>query len=137
MPRSPISPGSFRVNRSRPQVERMLLIHMALRDERYPNCSTLAGEIEVSTKTVQRDITFMRDRMVLPIAFDSRKNGYYYTEAVESFPMVQMTEGEMVALYVAQKVLRQYRGTKFEKPLAAAFAKLTAALPDTITIPLD
>jgi predicted DNA-binding transcriptional regulator YafY len=121
---------------SRPPLERMARIHQALARGNYPNCRTLAAKIEVSGKTIQRDIEFMRDRQGLPIAFDARRNGFYYTEPVESLPAVQVTEGEVVALYVAQKVLAQYKGTLFEKPLATAFEKLTAGLQDSISFPL-
>lgn len=121
---------------SRPPLERMQHIHRALAGNGFPNCTSLAKKLEVSTKTVQRDIDFMRDRQGLPIQFHPQRNGYYYTEPVESLPAVQVTEGEVVALYVAQKVLAQYKGTLFEKPLAAAFDKLTAGLQDSISFPL-
>jgi proteasome accessory factor B len=55
-------------------------------------------------------------------------HGYYYTESVTSFPTVQVSHGELVALLIAQKAVEQYRGTAFEKPLQSAFAKLAAGL---------
>jgi proteasome accessory factor B len=118
---------------SRPPLERMKRIHERLLQRSYPNCRQLADQIEVSTKTIQRDIEFMRDRLDLPIEFDPVKNGYYFTGEVSSFPTVQVTEGEMVALFVAEKALAQYRGTPFEKPLHAAFQKLTDGLRDRVT----
>jgi predicted DNA-binding transcriptional regulator YafY len=118
---------------SRPPLERMKRIHERLLTRTYPNCRQLADEIEVSTKTIQRDIEFMRDRLDLPIEFDSVRNGYYFNGEVSSFPTVQVTEGEMIALFVAEKALAQYRGTPFEKPLHAAFQKLTDGLRDRVT----
>jgi proteasome accessory factor B len=44
-----------------------------------------------------------------------------------------VTEGEIVALFVAQKALEQYRGTPFEGPLRAAFHKIGHGLKDKIT----
>ncbi|MEI6083948.1 MAG: WYL domain-containing protein [Verrucomicrobiota bacterium] len=118
---------------SRPPLARMLRIHEQLKSDRLPNCSQLALALEVATKTVQRDIEFMRDRMDLPIEFDFRRNGFHYTTAVENFPTVQVTEQELIALYVAEKSLAQYKGTPFEKPLHAAFEKLTEGLTDTVS----
>lgn len=118
---------------SRPPLERMLRIHERLKQGRFPNCSQLSGELEVSAKTIQRDIDFMRDRLDLPIEFNKLENGFHYTGPVENFPTVQVTEGEMVALFVAEKALAQYRGTPFEKPLHAAFEKLTSALSDRVS----
>lgn len=119
---------------SRPPLERMIRIHQCIASGEYPNATQLAGEFEVSTKSIYRDIEFMRDRMGLPIEFDHVKNGYYYTENVENFPAIQMTEGEFFALLVAEKALQQYRGTSFEKPLLSAFKKMASALPDTISL---
>ena len=121
---------------SRPPLERMLRIHQAVSAGQFPNASSLALEIEVATKTIHRDIEFMRDRLNLPIEFDGHRNGYHYTEEVSAFPNIQITEGELFALVVAEKALQQYRGTNFEKPLLSAIRKMEQALPDTISLNL-
>ena len=121
---------------SRPPLERMLRIHQALQSGDFPNASRLAREVEVSTKTIHRDIEFMRDRLNLPIEFDFAKNGWHYTSEVSGFPTMQITEGELFALVVAEKALQQYRGTSFEKPLLSAIRKMEQALPDTISLGL-
>lgn len=114
----------------------MLRIHQAIQSGKYPNASKLAREMEVSTKSIHRDIEFMRDRMLLPIEYDDSRFGYFYTEEVNAFPTMQITEGELFALIVAEKALQQYRGTSFEKPLLSAIRKMEQALPDTISVNL-
>lgn len=114
----------------------MLRIHQAIQAGKYPNASKLARELEVSTKSIHRDIDFMRDRMELPIEYDGSRFGYYYTEEVNAFPTMQITEGELFALIVAEKALQQYRGTNFEKPLLSAIRKMEQALPETISVNL-
>lgn len=109
-------------------------IHQAIQAGDYPNASQLGRELEVSHKSIQRDIEFMRERMELPLAYDGKRFGYYYTEAVSSFPSMQISEGELFALLVAEKALQQYRGTNFERPLISAFRKMSASLPDTISL---
>ena len=121
---------------SRPPLERMVRIHQALQSGKVPNASTLAREIEVATKTIHRDIEFMRDRLGLPIEFNPARNGYAYTEEVSAFPNLQITEGELFALIVAEKALQQYRGTSFEKPILSAIRKMEQSLPDTISLNL-
>jgi predicted DNA-binding transcriptional regulator YafY len=121
---------------SRPPLERMLRIHQALQSGSFPNATKLAREIEVATKTIHRDIEFMRDRLGLPVEYDSARIGYFYTEEVSAFPNIQITEGELFALVVAEKALQQYRGTSFEKPLLSAIKKMEQALPDTISLNL-
>ena len=121
---------------SRPPLERMLRIHQAIHSGKYPNATTLAGELEVSTKSIYRDIEFMRDRLELRVEFDGARNGFHYTEEVSNFPTLQITEGELFALLVAEKALQQYRGTAFERPLLSAFKKMAASLPDTVSLNL-
>ena len=114
----------------------MLRIHQALQAGGFPNASKLAREVEVSTKTIHRDIEFMRDRLNLPVEFAPSNNGYFYNGEVSAFPTMQITEGEIFALVVAEKALQQYRGTSFEKPLLSAIRKMEQALPDTISLNL-
>ena len=121
---------------SRPPLERMLKIHQALLAGKFPNAVSLAREIEVATKTIRRDLEFMRDRLNLPIEFDYLHRGFHYTGEVSAFPTLQITEGELFALVVAEKALQQYRGTSFEKPLLSALRKMEQALPDTISLNL-
>jgi len=121
---------------SRPPLERMQRLHDLLMNERPVNCQQLGREFEVSYKTIQRDLDFMRDRLNLPIAYDATKYTFRYTEPVEAFPLLQVSEGEILALFVAQKVLAQYRGTPFEKTLSSAFQKLTGALKEEVSFNL-
>ena len=115
-------------------IERMMKIHQGIQSRKFPNATTLARDMEVSTKSIHRDLEFMKYRLDLPLEFDRLKNGYYYTQEVSAFPTLQITEGELFALLVAEKALQQYRGTTFEKPLISAFKKMASALPDTISL---
>ncbi len=108
----------------------MLDIHELLRQGRKTNRRMLAEALEVSAKTIQRDIDFMRDQLGLPIEYDVSTHSYSYTRKVLQFPTMQISEGELIALSVARKALAQYQGTSFEKPLKDAFRKLTTGLRD-------
>ncbi len=121
---------------TRPPLERMLKIHQAIQSGTYPTADFLAQELEVSAKSIYRDLDFMRDRLRLPIDFDRRSHGFCYTQEVKAFPTMQITEGELFALVVAEKALHQYRGTPFEKPLLSALRKMQDSLPETISIDL-
>lgn len=121
----------------RPAFARMLKIHDLIAAGGYPNCASLSADLEVSDKTVQRDVEFMRDRMGLPIEYDAGRRGFHYTREVASFPRISMTEGEVVALLIAQKALVQYRGTPFEKPLRGAFRKMAESFGDETVFSLD
>ena len=111
-------------------------IHQELQSGNYPNSTTLAEALEVSEKSIQRDLDFMRDRLRLPIEYEGSQFGYYYTREVKTFPTMQISEGELFALLVAEKALQQYRGTTFERPLLSAFRKIANSLPDAVSLNL-
>ena len=118
----------------RPAVERINILHNKLLTNSYPNCRQLASSLEVSEKTLLRDIEFMRDRLGLPVDYSRERHGYYYTRPVNGLPSLQITEGEAVALLLTQKTFTHYRGTPFEKPLQSAVEKLLVAMPDSVTL---
>src|ERR1700757_408825 len=117
---------------TRMPIARMKVIYDAIKTERRPNCSVLAKRLEISAKTIQRDIDYMRYQLNLPIEYDQERHGFYFTEPVAHFPSVHITESELVALLVARKAVEQYANTSFQKPLAAAFQKLSAGLDDQV-----
>lgn len=111
----------------------MMQIHEALRSGALVNCTKLVKSLEVSRKTIVRDIAFMRDQLDLPIEFDPKAGVYRYSSPVSAFPTVNVTEGELLALLVAQRALEQYRGTPFHRQLEIAFEKLAGGLRDRIS----
>src|SRR5262245_1173148 len=110
--------------------DRLKKIYGWLQDGRYPNCTSIATKLEVSLKTAARDVDFMRDRWNLPIGYDKKRHGFYFTERVERLPWVPVTEAELFAVCISQKVLEMYQGVPFQKPLELAFAKMTRSLDD-------
>ncbi len=69
----------------------MMRLHQKLIAGDFPNCSKLSKELEVSAKTIQRDIDFMRDRLGLPIEYDQLHFGFVYTEPVTHFPSIEVS----------------------------------------------
>src|SRR5262245_23381785 len=122
---------------SRPPLRRLALIDQLIRSGQHPNASSIARELEVNPRTIHRDLEFLRDSWGAPLEFSHRRNGYYYGDADYSLPLLRLTEGELVARFLAERVMQHYRGTPYAKELAAAFLKLTAALPDEVTISLS
>jgi predicted DNA-binding transcriptional regulator YafY len=79
---------------ARQPIYRILRIHELLKDGKFPNCQDLSHDFEVSYKTVQRDIDFMRDQLQLPIEYDSTRHGFIYTRELNQVPAVAFKEGE-------------------------------------------
>jgi len=67
-------------------LERIYYFHSRILNDRYPNSGDLVREFEVSSATAHRDIAYLRDRLLAPLAFSQKKNGYYYTESEFRLP---------------------------------------------------
>ena len=86
---------------------RVFWIDQQLRSHRFPNTRTIAAHFEISDKTAQRTIDFMRDQLRLPLAYVARHRGWYYTEPPFALPAIALTEGDLVAILLAEKLSRQ------------------------------
>ena len=109
-------------------LQRMLGIHEYLNKDRAPNLDSLSQKFEVSTKTIQRDIAFMKKGMNLPIEYSRDLKGYRYTEEVIDMPAMKLSRQEVFALLVARSSIEQYQGSAFEDPLKSFFRKLLSHL---------
>jgi predicted DNA-binding transcriptional regulator YafY len=117
-----------------PQLRRLLWAVGRLRSSRPLKATDLAHEFEVSVRTAYRDLDFLRDDWRVPLEFDRAQSTWRLTEPTVSLPLVTLSEGELVALYFAEKVLAQYRGTPFEADLASAFRKIEDLLPGEVRV---
>lgn len=67
---------------SRPPIVRMARIHAMLRQGGRVNCSRVAAELEMSKRTILRDIEFMRYQLDLPIEYDHAGRTFAYSGPV-------------------------------------------------------
>ena len=119
------------MKRNKSQFSRLLELDKRIRQGLYPNCLNFSADWEVSQKTVQRDIDFLRDSLNAPIDYDREKKGFYYTTTQWFMPYISVSEGDLVAILVAEKALEQYRGTdpgpSSEDPPAHVYAGLPSS----------
>lgn len=116
----------------KPQHSRLLFIDRKISDGKYPNCSSLAKEWEVSVKTIQRDLEYMRYQLDAPLEYSAKHRGYYYTEDNFKLPALSMKESDLFGMYLSEKLLVQYEGTPIHKSLCSVFKKIEQSLPDRI-----
>ncbi len=118
------------MKRSKTQFKRLTDLTERIRDSRQPvNCLILAKEWEVSQKTAQRDIDYLRDQLHAPIEYDRLRKSYYFTEPTWSMPALVVSEGEILAVLLGSRVLEQYHGTPVAK-----HEKLAELLPEKVRI---
>jgi predicted DNA-binding transcriptional regulator YafY len=105
-----------------------------LRSGRSLKATDIAREFEVNVRTAYRDMDFLRDEWNVPLEFDRAQGTYRLTEPTTALPPVTLSQGELVALYFAERVLAQYRGTPFEADMQSAFRKLQEMLPESVRV---
>jgi predicted DNA-binding transcriptional regulator YafY len=115
---------------------RVFWIDQQLRSHHFPNTRAIAAHFEISDKTAQRTIDFMRDQLRLPLTYSARHRGWYYAEPPFALPAIELTEGDLVAILLAEKLARQYRGTAIGRAVEQAFAKVLTAMTNTVSIDL-
>lgn len=59
---------------------RIQWLHKKLLSCSYPNSHRMAERFHISPRQAQRDLDFLRKNLHAPIAYDSQKRGFYYTE---------------------------------------------------------
>jgi len=120
--------------RYRAKFHHLILIDRAIREGRFPSSKAIARELEVSDRTVRRNIEFMRDVLDAPIAYDPSRKGYHYTDRDWSLPGLRLSEGEFLGLALAQLALKAYAGTSLAGHVRRISEKLQTALPDEIEL---
>ncbi|MDN5344365.1 MAG: hypothetical protein PWQ18_476 [Clostridia bacterium] len=121
---------------SRQSLARIYAIHRWIAAGRYPNVAFIAERLEVSSRTVERDIQILRDFFGAPIVYDSWHKGYRY-EKTFSLPPLRLTEGELLTLYLGQRLLSQFGGTPFGQIVQGALTKLKMMLPEKLMVDLN
>ena len=98
------------MQKNKSQFKRLMKLVELIRERKRPvNCLILSQDEDwgVSQKTVQRDIDFLRDQMHAPIEYDRDRKSYVFTEATWSMPALLVSEGEILSVLLASKVLEQ------------------------------
>lgn len=109
-------------------LERMLALDRSIRAGEYPNSVTFAAGIEVDPRTVQRDIEFFRDRLGAPLVFDRDRNGYAYADPDYRLSFLELGENELIALFLAESIMKRFLGTPYAGYLASACRKIAVGI---------
>jgi proteasome accessory factor B len=117
---------------ARPAMGRIIEIHRFLVARRYPNCSTLVREFEVSRQTIMTDIRYMRDQMDLPVEWSQERNGYHYTREVRDFPTGEIAAGELAALFLARHTLGSIQATLLGEKVRNVFSAVLDTMKEKL-----
>lgn len=134
----PFFSGSDRMAQDKTQLLRLIFIDRKIREGMQKgvlaNCRTMAEEYEVSRKSILRDIDYLKNQRDAPIAYDSLRRGYYYTEQHYALPAMSLSESDLFAICIAEQALMQYRGTPLFNDLQGIFKKIEEGLSDKASL---
>jgi len=119
---------------SRAMLERIFFIDHQIRAGRYPSTARMSEIFEVTRRTIQRDIEFMRERLSAPIAYDRHRRGYYYREENWMLPAIFMSEGDLIALLAGMSL--SAGGALYER-IEPVLARLARVFPRRIPVDLE
>jgi len=122
------------MQRTKSQFSRILALDQQIRAGKYPNCILFSDEWEVSRKTVQRDIDFLRDQLGAPIEYCRQRKGFFYSDKNWFIPALNLQEGDLVNLLIAVKAAEQYRGTPVAEHLQNICSKIAELLPEQVSV---
>lgn len=114
--------------------ERLSRLVVEIQKDRCPSVSKLARIVERTPRTVQRDLGALRYSFDAPLVFDQSRRGYRFTDPSWRFPEVKLTEGELIAFFAAERILRRLGATSEAQLTRQALKKLAALLPDEVVI---
>lgn len=120
------------------QLQRLLFIDRMIREGmqsgRLANCTNIAAAYEVSSKSIMRDIDYLKNQAGAPIEYVRDRHGFSYTEESYRLPAMQISESDLFAISLARKTLRQYENTPLYQKLIKVFKKIEESLPERVSV---
>ena len=84
--------------------ERFLWFQNEIKNNNYPNTKALAEHFEITRKTAQRDIEFLRDRMSAPLVYIPEQRGFAYEDNTYELPGFWLEEKSLTSLLLAYRL---------------------------------
>ena len=126
---------------SRPQyhrVQRILeLIREGARSGGLPNCRHFMRELEVSRRTLMRDLDFLRDELHAPVGYDNSRKGFHLADPAFRLAPVELTRKEVFSFSIARKLLEGFEGTPLELDMRSVMGKIAESLQGTVSVELE
>lgn len=115
---------------------RLAKIHQEIASGKFPNARRLAEILEVTERTVKRDLDVLRDELNAPLKYERQRKGYHFTIEGWSLPLQNITEGELLSFFIAENALRLTGHTPEALQLKSSLAKIATLLPEEVSVNL-
>ena len=111
---------------------RLLQLEKAIQNMNYPSVERLMKELEVSRRTILRDIDELRLYYNAPIEYDRQQKGYYFTDETFFVRNVLVSEGEVVAMAGILPLLERYDNTPLKETIKKVYDTISQMLPNQL-----
>ena len=113
---------------------RLLQLEKAIQNMNYPSVERLMKELEVSRRTILRDIDELKIYYNAPIEYDRQQKGYYFTDETFFVRNVLLSEGEVVAMAGILPLLERYDNTPLKETITKVYDTISQMLPNQIQV---
>ncbi len=103
---------------------RIFRIDELLRAGRFHSVEFAAKELDVSKRTIERDIEKMRYELGAEIRYNRKFEKYEYLGDSVTLPAGWLNENEIAVILIAERALRMYTQTPFSDDIHPAFNKM-------------
>jgi proteasome accessory factor B len=118
-------------------LSRIFAIHDRLSAGKRVNACSLAEELEISSRTIKRDIERLRDTHGAPIEWDASSKTYYYSKPCDLLPLLRLSADEALALTLAGQTFEAWAGSPLGRALSAALDKIASTVGCAMSLPAD
>ena len=113
---------------------RLFKIEQAIQNLGYPSVERLQKELEVSRRTILRDIDELKIYYNAPIEYDRMRKGYYYSDNTYFVKNMMLTESEVFAVTGILPLMERYNNTPLKKTIEKVYDTLAQMLPNQVEV---
>lgn len=106
------------------RLERILYIDHCIRQKQPFSARSLAEDLEVSPRSIESDLAYLRDRFGAPLHHDREAGTYTYDDPNFRLPTIDLNDREILALLLGQRVLEKAAGNALGPTFRMAVAKI-------------
>ena len=115
--------------------QKIVAVHHCIAENAYPSVAVIGGRVELSRRTVFRYLDYLRE-LDAPLEYDRRRKGYYFTDPHWQLPQLMLSEGDLLAFFIAEQSLRLTGHSPQAQQLRASLSKLAGFLPAQVSVNL-
>lgn len=111
-------------------------IYRIIAEGNYPSVKQIIEKTEISRRSVFRYIEYLKE-LNAPLKYNRKRKGYYFTDLHWQLPTFTLTEGDLLAFFIAEQALRLTGHSPQAQQLRKSLSKLAALLPMQVSVNLS